>query len=536
MSHHVKTAALALVGLAVAGGAAAETATKTHQAPPDAASVCVLVLADAVEGAKPLTVYLDCREGAVRQSFATAVTFNRAAHEVDASGLKLTGKAIEGKLKVTIHPDAYVPADGESVSCAYAIEAAAKDGRASGTYRGRYGAREVGGAVAGKVHPRAATPEPARFVLTLEGAIADEGAKGVWKRRAVVRFAMEGGKAAGGSMGTTGSPTYAVWTGEVHCCDVTFPGDRLRGAIRASVRPGRGGAADKYIYAIDAKVIAGVVAGRFVALLDGKPAGRGTLLGTVTHLPTLPPTDSQYVLSLHEALPGGKMLKLHVDCREGRFRHAFGFSPTFNRERHDVDASGLRAEGGKLTGKVAVTINPDPWVPPDHKPVSCAYVLDAAIEAGTVRGRFEGTCGGRKVAGRVDGDLHPRPGKPAAAAVWLKFEDGLTGGNGWQNRAFVRFTLSGGKAADGRIFTNKPNRASPCWRGRFDGADVRFDGEALSGALKVTILSGKVTKGAYEFLIDGRLIGGVLGGSFRTRLGGRIVKTGTLVGSVAEAQ
>jgi hypothetical protein len=529
---------LALGMVAAGGTAGVPDAVEPAGVAAASDGVYVLELVSAVDGARPLTVYLDRRGGAARQAFATALTFNRAPHEVDASRLKIAGETIAGRLKVTIRPDAYVPADGKNIPCLYTIQARRKGESISGTFEGRFGESDVSGSVTGRRRRRAARPDPARFELALEGAIAGEGRRGASKRRALIRLVTKAGRAVGGSMTATGSPTYAVWTGRVVGADVRFTGEALTGTIRAAVTSGgRDDApAGLYSYAVDARVIAGVVAGQFAAALDGRPLGRSTLLGTAAPLAGLKADDAHYVLSLHGALGGGKMLRIHLDCRGGAFPHGFGFSPTFNRERHDVDASALRVRDGMLTGAVKVTINPDPWVPPDHEGVSCTYAIRAAVEEAAVTGTFEGAFGDDKVRGAVDGDLRARRARPAAAAVWLKFEDGLVGGNGWQNRAFVNFTLRGGKAADGRIHTNKPTRANPCWRGRFDGADVRFDGEKLSGAIHVTILSGKVTTGAYAFLVEGRLIGGVLGGSFRTRLGERIVKKGTLVGSVAEAR
>jgi len=247
--------------------------------------------------------------------------------------------------------------------------------------------------------------------------------------------------------------------------------------------------------------------------------------------PKLNPENGVYTLTLDKALEGGKPLTLHLDRRDGAFGLAFATAPTFNRMPHDVDASGLKLVGTTLKGEIEVTINPDPYVPRDHKPVSCAYTIDAAIQYGTLTGAFRGRYGPRAVSGAVVGDLRPRPELPRSVNLWLKMEQGVTGSNPWHNRTYISVTLENGRAGRGRFFNNKG-----AWRGTLDGAELKIDANTLAGTITATVLSGRVRRGTYTFALRGELIGNHVTGKFEAKLGGKIVRTGRFVGGVKAAE
>ena len=116
--------------------------------------VYVLELADAIEGDKPLTIYLDYRGGAFAAGLGRGA--NTVSHDVGAAGLKLDGQQLRGKVAVTIRPDTYFPMGGQPVACEFTVDAELDGTAVAGRYAGRYGLPEtVRGKVAGEVRSRA---------------------------------------------------------------------------------------------------------------------------------------------------------------------------------------------------------------------------------------------------------------------------------------------------------------------------------------------------------------------------------------------
>ena len=95
-----------------------------------------------------------------------------------------------------------------------------------------------------------------------------------------------------------------------------------------------------------------------------------------------------------------------VSRRGGKWFAGSGRAKTYNLARHDVDPSGLAAEGGRLTGRLKVTLNPDPWVPPDHRPKAVWFEIAATISDGKIAGTFRG-----------DGDYGPAEGQVSGRAI-----------------------------------------------------------------------------------------------------------------------
>ena len=62
--------------------------------------------------------------------------------------------------------------------------------------------------------------------------------------------------------------------------------------------------------------------------------------------------------------------------------------------------------GNRMTGRLRVTLNPDPWVPLDHKPKRVWYEIDAALSDGSIAGTFRG-----------DGDYGPAEGQVSGRAA-----------------------------------------------------------------------------------------------------------------------
>lgn len=88
-----------------------------------------------------------------------------------------------------------------------------------------------------------------------------------------------------------------------------------------------------------------------------------------------------------EATKGGggpKRLNCYLARRGGKWVSALATAtnqgrPIWNTAMMSVDPSGVRAEGNKLMGTLAVTLVPDPWVPKDQKPRQATVTLDATV-------------------------------------------------------------------------------------------------------------------------------------------------------------
>ncbi len=254
------------------------------------------------------------------------------------------------------------------------------------------------------------------------------------------------------------------------------------------------------------------------------------------------PSDAVLGLVLAGALPGGKPLTVHLDVRDGRVEGAFGTALTFNLAPHDVDASGLAVADGRADGTLDVTIQPDPYVPRDGRPIACVYEIQAGVKAGAAKGSFSGGCGGRPVSGEVRGLAQARPAKPDPAWFHLLLEDGMTGPQfSYHHRAYVSFTLHGDTTFDGRIteFDQRiPIQTSLAWNGLVEDVKVRFTGDRLTGSVHAVVTSsrdGRVKLGRHTFPLEGLVIGRFTAGRFKTVIEGTFIKAGRFVGEVRPA-
>jgi hypothetical protein len=222
---------------------------------------------------------------------------------------------------------------------------------------------------------------------------------------------------------------------------------------------------------------------------------------------------------------------VHFDAAAGRFPAALAYTPHFNHAVHEVDASGLKVEDGRLRGRLAVTVLPDPYVPKERQPIACVYTIDARTADGGLAGRFHGAFGPEAVAGTVAGQYRPRQELAGPLAISLKMEEGVTGGPPWHNRSYIAFTLDGGKARRGSFANNKD-----AWTGTFDRADLGLVDGLLAGTIDCTVRTGRVKLGTYTFTLDGHVVGDQLMGDYTSQLDGRVVKSGKFMGTLRPAE
>jgi len=267
------------------------------------------------------------------------------------------------------------------------------------------------------------------------------------------------------------------------------------------------------------------------------PAEKAAGSGAAQKAPAvkLDPSNGIWSLVLDRAIKG-KPLTILLRSKDGKWKEAICTAFTYNQSIHDIDVSRLKLAGSRVKGAVKVTIKPDAWVPKDKKPISCRLRVEAAAKDGAVTGTHKGKCGEAEVSGAVSGKLEAPKGEMKSGSVQLRLENALTGGRAHLLRAQVSFGLANGKPRDGRISCFDPWH----WRGRVEALKVKLAADALSGEIKATVRSrpGAVSTGTYTFTLDGKVIGSVVAGTFKARLGDRQLEggifTGTLKGTLWE--
>jgi hypothetical protein len=515
----------------------ASAAVPARREPKPEAAVYRIELDKALPGGKAMEVHLETAGGRFVRAFALGPAFNQVPYDVDASGLSLAAPALKGDLAVTVYSDGFVPAGGQSVRAAYTIDArlegSAVGGRFEGVYGGLAGGRlgeKMSGTVAGTMASPVATGDPVVMDLQMENAAGEvPGGKAAWGQRGFPSFVFKDGRALHGLIRGHGGNPINYFEAAVTAMDLAWKHGALAGTV--NVRSTKG---DDYVFAFDGQTIGDRVAGAFQKTFNGKAVQGGRFRGTMgVATGDVEPGEALYYLELHGAVPEGKQLMLFLPVQGGAFGDGAGFAGTFNHTYHDVDASGLVRRDDALAGGLKVTINPDPYVPPDHRPVACAYSLKATVRDGCVTGTFTGTFGGKEVAGAVLGRVRARPPVPEPVRINVKLDNGVCDGPPWHRRCYIGFTAVGGRADSGGFSNNKGG-----FQGRFKSASVRFEGAAFKATIEAVVeTSGSVKKGDYTFLLAGKVVGGELVGKVDTILNGRPAKQGTdFMGSFGPAE
>jgi hypothetical protein len=308
-----------------------------------------------------------------------------------------------------------------------------------------------------------------------------------------------------------------------------FDGKTLVGAL--TVQPTTGPA---YVFTLDGAVVGTQIGGMFTKRIDAKEEPGGPFHGTLKPIPARPLDQSMYYLELHQAVsrtwadeePAANKLQLmaFAPCVRGAFGGGVAYAAAWNHAYHDLDAAGLKRDGDRLTGELKVSMHPDPYMPPDHKPVVATYTVDAKIIDGRlIQGSYTGTFKDRKVTGPIFGELLDQPSVPEPVAINVKLEDGVNGGAPWHRRTYIGFTAVKGLADHGSMSNNKNG-----WKGTFTKAEVKFDGATFTATVEGTVdETVGPEKGAYTFKLTGKVVGDQLIGTCDTYCDGKLTKTGT---------
>ena len=509
-------------------------------------SACRLALAGALPDGKPLLLYLDIRGGSVGAAFGTSPTYNKAAHDVDASGLALEGGAVTGTVKVTVNADLWVPRDGRSVPCAYALDVRREGEGFAGTYTGTYGGESKSGSVVGEAF--APDERPARYRLGLGQALRRlaprQGVGGSNTEYALdmwLSFEMADGRARDARFESP-VPDYRPYSAIVERLEVTREGAALKGTATITVDYGRdpgdryGSDAKRveaYTYTLKGLAIGDAAVGAFDARVGAIDDRGRHFAGTVTHEPAPRPEASVGFLRCHGAMRGRAPVLLYLSLSDGERIHGYAYAPGYNHQPHTVDASGLTRDGDVVKGAVTVSVAPDCYKPPERFDVELA--VDARIERGVIAGTFTSTDGDERFEGRVTGDLRPKKAPAATPETLATCEldlgyclpSGPMPRKNWEahqpNYASVRFHFKDGALERTEVFN--PHDAGAL-KATVDRADMRLVGDRIAGSVAFMVPEAAVAgTGRYEFTFEGIVNGDRVSGFWRGKHEGKDILT-----------
>jgi hypothetical protein len=235
---------------------------------------------------------------------------------------------------------------------------------------------------------------------------------------------------------------------------------------------------------------------------------------------------------LEKVLPQGKAAQLWLSTAGGQWKQAICLTPDYNHGLHELDVSALRLAGEKLSGTVKFTINPDGWIPPDRKPLVCAFRVEAEARNAAVAGSYEGRAGEAESRGNISGKLSPATEAMKTGRLNLRLENALTGGQRHVCTAHLLLPLVDGKVRGGQIGWKGFNPYF--WSGNLDSASLQLTEDSLTGELQATVTSqrGAVTPGTYRFTLKGKVVDKVVVGTFTTSLAERQLGEGAFSGTL----
>ena len=470
-------------------------------------------LVDALGEGKDLSLYMSRDGEKTTHAFGRARRFNVMPYTLATERLVWKGEIVSGETVVTIPSDNYVPKGGKTWHVPVTLEAREKGGVVTGTYRATVDGQSREGAVSGKCFGPAS--EIRQLRLRCESAVNATAKKRRGKRIGMT-VSVKGETCFAARLTPPGSLTDTAMAACALKQAITLKGCQLTGTMDAETRAqGRTESATPYAYVFDGLVIGDSAAGVLKVKENGKDVPDGQFLGDVRQ--GLPDIENGVLkLTLYGAVPPGNYMDVYISTSQGKFAYAFATTANFNNATHTVDLSKLRMEGEALKGTLAVTLNPDPWIPKDHKPVACSFEVQGRIVHGEVSGSFKGSFGPTEVDGRMDGGFDNKPELKAPKALTLKLENALFGGSNYHNRAFLGITLENGKVTGGRVGNNHTSL-----KGTVDTGDFTFEDGVLKGKVSITVPGGGGVKaGKYSFDVNGGIVGAVAAGEFTTHMEG----------------
>lgn len=462
--------------------------------------VLTVTCADVVAAGKPLVIHALVRSGKPVWAVAAAPGWNRVRWAVDPAQLQVDDDSLAGSMSLSLTSDGYIPPVGTQIPVKVTL--------AGQTWKGTRSGDAVAGS-ATSAWSAATIPDPVRFTIHGDNCVFFPKHGPGKGRRMTVVVPIAQGAAHAVRLVPPGSPTDTGCSATVTSSAVRRDGPRLSATIASTIRH-QGGATSAAVMRFEALVVGEQLHGLVTTTWDGKEQESGWCIGSA--LAGVPdPQTAQLRLTLDALVSHGGYCDLYLNLRDGKVTSGFATTPNDGNSTHVVDRTDLVWADGKITGGVRLTLMPDPWKRPVAAPTQAQVQITAAVRGADASGTYTGTFGTTAVTGEVVGGLDPAVTAGRLKSMTIKVENGLSGGNEYQNRAFITVQLDGqGKVIGGKVSNNHTALDGSVSSGLVQVTDGR-----LIGTVEATIgAAGKTTSGLYRFAYEGVAVGNLATGGF----------------------
>ena len=357
------------------------------------------------------------------------------------------------------------------------------------------------------------------ITLKLENTFQQQSGPDSWVHRARLdlAFAKDGKPRVARFIEIQPSLSHALWSATIAQNKLQLNNSLPEGTLKLAISSKADDiSSGMYTLTLDKPTLAGnTLKGNFKTAFKGDTIARHRFTGSANTGPAYKSGHAIYTLELHKAVGEGKLLRVVFPCRHQTFETGFGFTPRYNHAFHDVRPKQLKTKHNGLKGKIDVTINPDAWHPEDLQPVDCSFAIDALRYHNLLTGTYKGNFGDKAVEGTVTGKLDTLKSVKPPVRVQIKLMDALKGGEAWQNRLFLKTGFNKGTPVDYSVFNNK---SEAHWSGKLQRIRIDVDNNSFNGFVTARIHSeGPVEPGQYTFVLEGKLIGHIVAGTYTAR-------------------
>lgn len=231
-------------------------------------------------------------------------------------------------------------------------------------------------------------------------------------------------------------------------------------------------------------------------------------------------------IKLDDALGKGKSLVLYLRHDGEKITDGFALAPGSHRTWHEIKPQRFTLEGGAMTGKLALTLRPDPGVPKVEKPTEGEVVFQAPLNQTAKAGTYTVRIGELETRGAARGERRP-PANPGHAGVMLELFEAVSeaaapNANKVGKRiVLLRFTTHDGEARAGTAL-HSGGRTYGVWSSILESIEVK---SGAAGKLAGNFTEAFATPQAgesfrYRFEFEARVIAdGVAGRYTRKPIG-----------------
>ena len=233
--------------------------------------------------------------------------------------------------------------------------------------------------------------------------------------------------------------------------------------------------------------------------------------------------DGRLTLLLRRATQDGEDLTLHAGFVGGRAEQAWATTPPDDNIPHDTQEMTLRLDDGRVRGEVALNV----------QYVVYRFRVDAALAGGRAEGTYVGSyCPAGTQA--IRGDLAGRWQTPIAKDMPAKIQLNLSsiyGDRGHYRHAIAEFTLRGGKADTGKLYSGVEGMKRG-FEGTLKSAELDVDADRIAGTVRASIDRGDARHGDFSFELTGTIAHNFILGRYAAYLDGEPFGSRDFTGTV----